>query len=106
VIQVSGQLRAKTDGIVIGAFLPIIAVTPYALAHKLSDIAQSLSSRFLKVLLPIASEFRDDRTRLKGFIRQHPFGTSELSARGRCRRVARAAIRPSGWRGICGMLTS
>jgi O-antigen/teichoic acid export membrane protein len=68
VIQVSGQLRAKTDEIVIGAFLPIIAVTPYALAHKLSDIAQSLSSRFLKVLLPIASELHaeDDRTRLQG----------------------------------------
>ncbi len=55
VIQVSGQLQSKADEIVIGAFLPSIAVTPYALAHKLSDIAQLLSRQFLKVLVPIAS---------------------------------------------------
>ena len=68
VIQVSGQLQTKTDEIVIGAFLPIVAVTPYALAHKLSDIAQLLSRQFLKVLLPIASGLHaeDDRARLQG----------------------------------------
>jgi O-antigen/teichoic acid export membrane protein len=68
VIQVSGQLQTKTDEIVIGAFLPIVAVTPYALAHKLSDIAPLLSRQFLKVLLPIASGLHaeDDRSRLQG----------------------------------------
>jgi O-antigen/teichoic acid export membrane protein len=68
VLQISGQLQSKTDEIVIGAFLPIVAVTPYALAHKLSDIAQLLSRQFLKVLLPIASGLHaeDDRTRLQG----------------------------------------
>ncbi len=68
VTQVSGQLQSKTDEIVIGAFLPIIAVTPYALAHKLSDIPQLLSRQFLKVLMPIASGLyaEGDRTRLQG----------------------------------------
>lgn len=65
--QIAGQLQSKTDEIVIGAFLPISAVTPYGIAHKLSDVAQLLSRQFLKVLLPIASGFhaQDDRVRLQ-----------------------------------------
>ena len=56
VVQAAGQLQSKTDEIVIGAFLPVIAVTPYGIARRLSEVAQLLTRQFLKVLLPLASE--------------------------------------------------
>jgi O-antigen/teichoic acid export membrane protein len=67
VIQVSEQLQTKTDEIVIGAFLPVRAVTPYGIARRLSEAAQLLTRQFLKVLLPLASELHaeKDQARLR-----------------------------------------
>ncbi len=60
-------LQMKTDLIVIGALLPVAAVTPYALCQKLSRAPQVLTEQFVKVLLPMASEFQahDDQRRLR-----------------------------------------
>jgi O-antigen/teichoic acid export membrane protein len=56
VTDMAEHLRSKTDGIVIGAVISVGAVTPYAIALKLSEIARILSDRFIRVLLPLASE--------------------------------------------------
>lgn len=65
--QVSNRLETRTDEIVIGGFMPISAVTPYAIARRLSEMAGLLTEQFIKVFLPIASELdaENDRTRLK-----------------------------------------
>jgi O-antigen/teichoic acid export membrane protein len=55
-IQTAGLLRNKTDEIVIGAFLPVAAVTPYGLARRLSEAAQLLTEQFLDIILPMASQ--------------------------------------------------
>lgn len=67
VAQMSGQLQTKTDELVIGAFLPVTAVTPYAIARRLSEITGLLTNQFMKVLLPLASELHaeNDHTRLR-----------------------------------------
>lgn len=67
VLNVAGQLQAKTDEIVIGVFLPVVQVTPYAICHRLSDVARMLTDQFLKVLMPLASELHaeNDRERLR-----------------------------------------
>ncbi|MBI3769764.1 MAG: polysaccharide biosynthesis protein [Deltaproteobacteria bacterium] len=56
VMNTAGHLQTKTDEIVIGALMPLRAVTPYAIAHRLSDLPQILTDQFMRVLLPIASE--------------------------------------------------
>jgi O-antigen/teichoic acid export membrane protein len=67
IIQASGRIHTQTDEIVIGAFLLLSAVTPYAIARKLSEVAQTLTDQFMKVLLPLASELHagDDQVRLR-----------------------------------------
>ncbi len=67
VMNIAGRLETKTDEIVIGAFMSVGAVTPYALARRLSEITQILTDQFLKVLLPLASELHaeDDWGRLR-----------------------------------------
>jgi O-antigen/teichoic acid export membrane protein len=55
-VNAAGRVQTKSDEIVIGWFLPVAAVTPYALANKLSDVALMLADQFMKVLLPLASE--------------------------------------------------
>jgi O-antigen/teichoic acid export membrane protein len=66
-IHVGGQLETKTDEIVIGAFLPVSAVTPYNLARKISTLPQIFSEQFLSLLLPMASGLhaKNDQTRLR-----------------------------------------
>jgi len=54
--QIAGRLKARTDEIVIAAFLPLSAVAPYAIALRLSETAQILTNQFMKILLPLASE--------------------------------------------------
>ena len=65
--DIASLLQMKTDVIVIGALLPVAAVTPYALCQKLSRVPQVLTEQFVKVLLPIASELKahDDQRRLR-----------------------------------------
>jgi O-antigen/teichoic acid export membrane protein len=67
VIQASSRIHTQTDEIVIGAFLLLSAVTPYAIARKLSEVAQTLTDQFMKVLLPLASELHagNDQARLR-----------------------------------------
>jgi O-antigen/teichoic acid export membrane protein len=67
VTSIAGQIKAKTDELVIGAFLPVARVTPYALARRLSELPQILTSQFVRVLLPLASQLHAerDRTRLR-----------------------------------------
>jgi O-antigen/teichoic acid export membrane protein len=66
-IHTAGQLRNKTDEIVIGAFMPVSAVTPYGLARRLSEAAQLLTHQFIRIILPMASqlEAEQDLRRLK-----------------------------------------
>jgi len=56
VMNAAGQLETKTDEIVIGALMPVSAVTPYAIAHRLSELPQMLTDQFLRVVPPLASE--------------------------------------------------
>jgi O-antigen/teichoic acid export membrane protein len=67
VMLVAGQLQSKTNEIVVGAFLPISAVTPYGIARRLSEVAQLLARQFEKVLLPLASQLHaeNDQARLR-----------------------------------------
>lgn len=67
VVNLAGQLRAKTDELVIAASLPVAAITPYALANRLSETAQLLAQQFTKVLLPVASML--DATDAQGQLR-------------------------------------
>jgi O-antigen/teichoic acid export membrane protein len=67
-MQISSRVQSKTDEIVIGAFLPVSAITPYAIARKLSEAPQLLTEQFLKVLQPLAAELNaeNDQSRLRG----------------------------------------
>jgi O-antigen/teichoic acid export membrane protein len=55
-IDVSNRLQTKTDEFIIAMFRTVNAVTPYALARKLGDLAELASVQFLKVIMPLASE--------------------------------------------------
>jgi O-antigen/teichoic acid export membrane protein len=56
VARIAGQLKAETDEVVIGFFLPVSAVAHYTVARRLSQIIRTLAEQLAKVLLPIASE--------------------------------------------------
>jgi O-antigen/teichoic acid export membrane protein len=55
-IEAAGRLQTRTDEFVIALFRPLTAVTPYALARKLGEVAQLVAVQFLKVMMPLASE--------------------------------------------------
>ena len=57
VINISRQLQTQADEIVIGARMPVRFVTPYAIAHKLSGYSQLLAEQFIKLLMPLSSQF-------------------------------------------------
>ncbi len=67
VISIAGQLRVKTDEIVVGSFLSVSSVTPYSIAHRLSDLPQMLTDQFMKVLMPLSSKLHseNDQGRLR-----------------------------------------
>ncbi|MHB1131382.1 MAG: lipopolysaccharide biosynthesis protein [Chloroflexota bacterium] len=56
VMQMATRVQTKTDEIVIGAFLPVSAITPYAIARRVSEMASLLSQQTSKVLVPLASQ--------------------------------------------------
>jgi len=58
IIDIADLLQRKSDEIVIGASLPVSAVTPFALARGLGDVGRTLTSQFVQVLLPVASELQ------------------------------------------------
>ncbi|MBI2865278.1 MAG: polysaccharide biosynthesis C-terminal domain-containing protein [Chloroflexi bacterium] len=61
VMQLAGRLQTKTDEIVIAAFLPVSAVTPYALARRLSEMVSLICEQSTKVMVPLASQLDADR---------------------------------------------
>jgi O-antigen/teichoic acid export membrane protein len=67
VMDVGDRFQTKSDEIVIGAFLQMNAVTPYAIARRLSELAQILTDQFMRVLVPLASELHaeNDHVRLR-----------------------------------------
>ena len=66
-LHLGGHLESQTDEIVVGAFLPIKAVTPYSIARRLSTLPQVVAEQFVNILLPYASEMHagNDRSRLR-----------------------------------------
>lgn len=67
-IDVAGRLQTKTDEFVIAAMGLLSAVTPYALARKLGELAQLISIQFLKVVMPLASALQanNEAQKLRG----------------------------------------
>jgi O-antigen/teichoic acid export membrane protein len=67
VMELGGRMQTRTDEILIGAFMPVSFVTPYALARRLSEIPQILTDQFMKLLVPLASQLHaaDDSDRLR-----------------------------------------
>jgi O-antigen/teichoic acid export membrane protein len=61
VINVAKQLQTKTDEIVIGGFMPIRNVTPYAIARRLGETPKMLADQFIRVLLPVASQLNAEQ---------------------------------------------
>jgi O-antigen/teichoic acid export membrane protein len=56
VIDFSGRLQTKSDEFIIALFRPLAAVTPYALARKLSEVSEAIVAQCVKVTMPLASE--------------------------------------------------
>ena len=52
----AGRLKTQTDQIVIGRMLPIASIAPFAVAHRLGELGQTLTDQFSKVLEPLASQ--------------------------------------------------
>ena len=48
--------HSRAGEIVIGSFLPVNSLAPYALAKRLAETAQSLAGQFAKVLPPLTAE--------------------------------------------------
>jgi O-antigen/teichoic acid export membrane protein len=67
VLSLAFRLQTKTDELVVGACVSIAAVTPYSIAHRLSEAANLFTTQFVRVLLPVASELHgaDDRARIR-----------------------------------------
>jgi O-antigen/teichoic acid export membrane protein len=65
--QTATLLQRKSDEIVIALFLPVSFVTPYALAHRLTDVCRDLTKQFMGPFQPLASELdaQHDLTRLR-----------------------------------------
>jgi O-antigen/teichoic acid export membrane protein len=59
--QTATLLQRRSDEIVIAIFLPVSFVTPYALAHRLSDICRELTRQFMGPFVPLASELDAQR---------------------------------------------
>ena len=52
----AGRLKSQTDDIVIGSVLSVAAIAPYSVAQRLSELSQTLTDQFTKVLEPLASQ--------------------------------------------------
>lgn len=66
--QIAGLLQRQTDEMVVGRFLAISAVTPYAIGRRASEFVLLVTDQFMRVLLPLASQLdaEADRERLRG----------------------------------------
>jgi O-antigen/teichoic acid export membrane protein len=54
--DIAYNIQAKSDEIIIGAFLPISSVTPYAIARRLGMVPHLLAEQALGSFLPLTSE--------------------------------------------------
>jgi O-antigen/teichoic acid export membrane protein len=61
--QAAWRLKTETDELIIALILSVTAVTPYALARRLSLLVQTLTDQFLAVLVPLAAELHADADR-------------------------------------------
>ncbi len=77
VINIAGQLQAKTDEVVIGVALPVSDVTPYSIAHRLSELPQMLTDQFMKVIMPLASQLHSEND--QGRLRQLYISSTRLT---------------------------
>ena len=59
--DVMARVRTRSDEIVIGAFLPLSAITPYAIARRVADMPLIVTDQFMKVLMPVASQLHAER---------------------------------------------
>ena len=55
------QLVLKTDEIVIGMFLPVAAITPYAVGMKLNNAVRTLGQQLVSTLFPVAAQLHGER---------------------------------------------
>lgn len=58
VMQVAGRLLGRSDTVIIGLFLPVASVTPYALAQRVSTLVYMGTNEMTKVLMPLSSEMQ------------------------------------------------
>jgi O-antigen/teichoic acid export membrane protein len=67
VLEFFGRIQTRSDEVVIGAFLPVSAITPFTLARRLGEVGQMVTDQFLKVLMPLASQLdaKNDTTYLR-----------------------------------------
>ena len=65
--QISYRLQGQTDELVVGRFLPVAMVSPYAIGRRLNDLLILAAQQFMNVLLPLASELHaeGDKGRLQ-----------------------------------------
>lgn len=65
--QLSSRLQLKSDEVVVGRFLPVALVSPYAIGRRLNDFVILAAQQFIGVLLPLVSELHaeGDERRLR-----------------------------------------
>lgn len=61
--NMAGQIKTRTDEVVIGVYLPVNNVATYAIARRLGEIPLLLTDQFVKVLMPLASHLDAARDR-------------------------------------------
>ena len=57
-IETAASLQIKFNEIIIGAFMPISAVSPYSLARRMSDVPQMAAVQMISGFIPLASEIQ------------------------------------------------
>lgn len=56
VLNVAGAVQSRTDDVIIGSFLPVTLMTPFALTRRLSSVPPIFAEQFTKVLMPLTSQ--------------------------------------------------
>ena len=91
------QLVLRTDEIVIGMFLPIAAITPYAIGMKLNNAVRTLGQQLVTTLFPAAAHLHGERdaARLERLVLDATRMTLGLG----CHRPSRSSCWPAWWCG-------
>lgn len=56
IIDAAGRVHTRSNEIIIALFLPVGAVSPYAIAQRLGNVPQTLADRFLDAFFPLAAQ--------------------------------------------------